>query len=1104
MLRAMSRMGSRFAWLAFGGLLGSLGLAGCSDAPQEAWGLSLEGDGPRVLWNLNAEPLPELPLPNDVATWPDPTSPTGRRINVSLVAPTDFETLTRTLFGEIDGWGTYAGITIPFDAHLNTRDLVERQGGGSRAFSTAQFAQHAIYLVDLETGEPMPLDLNGGSFQYALDNPSQYWRNDPRAGESNLLFETVDEDVNGNGVLDPGEDTDFDGNLDAPNTFDGTADDPLDTVDEMTWFYERETKTLVLRPTLPLRPRRTYAVVITDRLRGENGEPIRSPFEAAHPLSQRDALEPLADHFAHHPDLYGDLAARGWDGVAFAWTFTTQSTHQDLDALRAGLYGEGPFSWLAQDFPPDYALAPMQGGRRCEVEPGKMYVAPGERFIAALEGVAGLALGLSEEQTARVIDSYSNLGHVVVMYFDSPFLLGDPKTTDLPDTWRMDAERGRAEVSREAMSLILFVPKEGVQPHPIAFYVHGYGSASAEPLPFAGYMLQHGVATAMLNAEGHGVPVDEGLLRIIGGLFDGECLTPTAEALLDGRAEDIDGDGLVDSGVNFWTAYVFHTRDVVRQTVLDHMRVIQILRSFDGRDARPVEFAEGPRDLPLAYDADTHAYEGLDVAGDFDGDGRPDVGGRDQTIFFTGGSLGGIVSGIVGGAEPAVRSVAPIVGAGGLTDVGARNDMGSVIAAMHLRLMGPYVMVDPANERGDRSSCGEGEASVWALGTDRNERGEMEIACVPAAAVGEDVVIRVRNETNGEVRCAGAVGGQAMHFRVPIPSDPDHRWRIELHAGASRSVTYPECPELDDATPTRVIDTFEVDSSACDRCARFQSREWSAGDPLVSPAMGFGRQRQTPNLRRLLSLAQTGLEPGDPINYARRVFLEPIPASDVPMRPRSLLMANSVGDQSVPVSTGNAYARAAGVLAFVPPDGPEHLAEWRAPMTFEARYPGLTTPHDLLVAYHVLEGVDRLDRNPGEGRPAFFLYDVDDVSDGRMRFDADGRHQSNEPDAIPAPTLDRPLRWVRRSVPRGDLGDAVWTPVPGEDTSGLLNNYAIPRGVHGFDEVIYGDVPWDTSQYLINLVARWGATSGQDLRYHTDPAGHSCLEDSSCEFLRRD
>ena len=38
--------------------------------------------GPRVVWDIEAEPLPEIPLPNDAATRIDPTSPTGRRLNI--------------------------------------------------------------------------------------------------------------------------------------------------------------------------------------------------------------------------------------------------------------------------------------------------------------------------------------------------------------------------------------------------------------------------------------------------------------------------------------------------------------------------------------------------------------------------------------------------------------------------------------------------------------------------------------------------------------------------------------------------------------------------------------------------------------------------------------------------------------------------------------------------------------------------------------------------------------------------------------------------------------------------------------------------------------
>lgn len=1111
----------------------AVGMAACEDGGlPEGWRATPAGDGPRIVWDLNHEPLPELPLPNDLATWPDPTSPTGRRINVSQVAPTGFERLTRELFDQVDGWGTYGAISIPFDRHLDTRDVYARMGeGGSAAFSASRFQEHAVYLVNLETGEPVPLDVNGGHFQYVLDNPNQYWENDPRAGESNLLYETVDEDANGNGVLDPGEDTDFDGVLDAPNTFDGTASDPLDTVDEMTWFYERETKTLVLRPVIPMEPRTTYAVVVTDRLRGQDGEPVRSPFEMVHPLTQKDTLEDLPSLLAAHPEVYGDLADRGWEGVAFAWSFTTQSVHDDLDGLRAGLYGDGAFAWLAEEFPPDYAPMELYGGNRgrCPVEGVNTRVADGEDFLAALESVGGAALGLSEEQTEKVLGSYRNLSHVAVLTFDTPYLLGDPRPGPdqqaLEESWQVDWQTGQARVSRETISMILFVPEEtaaAAQPFPVAFYVHGYGSASAEPIPFAGYMLQHGVATAMVNAEGHGVPLPPELTSAVDLIFSTNCIGPAGSAILGGRAEDRDGDGAVDSGVDFWTAYVFHTRDVVRQSVLDHMRAIQILRSFDGeRRAGAASFAgigeppfvpevsvdaEGNEVVstpPIVYDGDAFAYEGADLAGDLDGDGVPDVGGVDQNYFFTGGSLGGIVSGVLGGAEPAVRAVAPIVGAGGLTDVAMRIDMGTVRAAMHLRMMGPFVMAAPADARSERdSSCPDGEVSLYFYASSLNSTRSVEFACVDAGLLDEDAVIVVRSEAHDELSCAGATGGEAGRFRVGFPADPGDRVHVEIYPDARDAMDFGECHFREPVgAPADVIDTFRVGSEACERCARYQQLEWAVGDRLVSPAMGFGNARQTPDLRRLLMLAQSGLEPADPVNYARRVFLEPVGAADAPQRPTNLLVVNSVGDQSVPVSTGNAYARAAGVLPFVPPDGPESLREWRAPSGFASRYPGLATPHDLLNEYHVLEGVDRLNRHPAEGREDFYLFDVDDVSEGRLRFRDDGRHQSTEPDAPQAPRLDDPLRWTRRSASVASGGEGVWSVLPGDDVSGLLNNYAIPRGVHGFDEIVYLDVPWDTSQYLINLVARWGATSGQDLRYVTDPDGHQCLEDSSCDFL---
>lgn len=1101
--------------------LTSFGLSGCEDGGglPDGWRDTPAGTGPQVVWDLNGDPLPELPLPNDVATWPDPTSATGLRINVSEIAPTSFERHTREQFDNVDGWGTYSPISIPFDAHIDTRDLVDRQGGiGSAAFDEAQWPRHAVYLVNLETGLPIPLDVNGGNFPYVLDSPSQYWRHDPRAGESNILFETVEEDTNGNGELDPGEDTDFDGVLDHPNTFDGRVEDPMDTVDEMTWFYERETKTLLLKPLLPMEPKSRYAVVVTDRLLGENGQPIRSPFDHVHHISQYNALADLPSRLAEHPELYGDVATRGWDGISFAWTFTTQSTTDDLDVIREGLYGRGTMDYLAETFGPDYALAPMQGGTRAqcgEINGTQLFIAPGDQFLDALTRAAGPALGLNPEQSELVANSYRNLSHVVVAYFDSPYFLGDPDTTGLEDTFQVDYQTGEARVGRDTLSMILFVPKEGPlqadgtrrgAPFPTAFYVHGYGSASAEPLPFMGFMTQHGVAGAMINAEGHGVSFDQSFLPLLRILFAGSCLEPTADAFVDGRAQDQDGDGVWDSGVDFWTAYVFHTRDVVRQTAIDHMRAIQVLRSFDGRTANPVLIEDGPGETSLTYDGNVHDYEGGDIAGDFDGDGVPDIGGPDNEYFFTGGSLGGIISGIIGGTEPAITAAAPIVGAGGLIDVGVRTDNGGVLRAMHQRLMGPWVMSDRRADRNENnSSCEDDQLSLYFGVVDRNDRAEIEFACIDENLLDEDDVLLVHNFTNGETRCAGATNQEAAHYRVGFPADAGDLLAVEIYEDALLDTNFETCRFGTPRSPALSIQNWQVSSDDCEHCAELRQTRWQAEQPLVSPAMGFGRPRQSANLRRLMFLSQTAIEPADPINYARRVLLDPIGTEDAAARPTNLAVINSIGDQNVPLSAGNAYARAAGVLPFMGPGAPDAFADWRAPAWFEERYPGLASPNDVLLHYHILEGVDRLNRHPTSFAPDFFLYDVDDVAEGRMRFQPDGRHQTLEDDGVAHPRLDPPLRWVRRSHAVASANEDVWRPQPGEDISGLLNNYAIPRGVHGFDELVYDPaLPWDPAQYVINLIGRWGTSGGRDLHYHSNPEGHTCLSDSSCDFLQFD
>ena len=78
--------------------------------------------------------------------------------------------------------------------------------------------------------------------------------------------------------------------------------------------------------------------------------------------------------------------------------------------------------------------------------------------------------------------------------------------------------------------------------------------------------------------------------------------------------------------------------------------------------------------------------------------------------------------------------------------------------------------------------------------------------------------------------------------------------------------------------------------------------------PLVAVASGLGLRRQSPELRRHVQLAQTLVEAADPVIYARHLLREPLEA------PTNTLVVLTAGDTAMPVSTGLALARAAGLL----------------------------------------------------------------------------------------------------------------------------------------------------------------------------------------------
>jgi len=881
------------------------------------------GSGPSVVFDLEAKPLPELPFPNDLATRADPSSLTGRRVNASLVATIGLERRVRQKIDQLDGFGTLQPVSVAFDAPLDIDDLLARHR------DNINFTDDAVYLINIDRqsvdfGKPVLLDIGRGNYPLTLKSSSSYFDADPRAGAGNVLFETVEEDLNGNGVLDPGEDTDDDGVLDHPNVWPPGAD----PVDGLMTFYESETNTLIMKPVVPLRERSRYAVVLTRRLKGRNGQPVRSPFPFVHHHSQTEALAALEDALMMDGGRYG-LPRLG--DVAFTWVYSTQAVTAEIVAVREGLHGIGPLAWLEDQYPvdavPDRCLDAKQ-------EP-PFYVLPADMLLDIFSVLGEQLLGEYMSMAQPFVDSFAHVDYFASGSFVSPDFLRtgedgrDPAAVH-EENFDVDLKSGRAEVESKVHRLIIAVPKETAEhkaPFPVVVYCHSYSSFRAESLGFAGFMAREGFATVGIDAWGHGLPLDYAVEELIIAFGKSYGFLPFAETLLHGRARDLNGNGAMDSGGDYWTAYAFHTRDVVRQSVVDHFQLIRVLRGFDGT-----------RTWELDQDGDGKD----DLAGDFNGDGKVDLGGPDAEYYAWGQSGGGIHSAVLGPLEPRIRATAPTAGGGGLSDVGMRTMLGGVRNAVMLRTMGPLVLGEPT---------GDGGLRVFMRVALSNENEGLHLGTVQGVEPGDRVAVK-NLDTMEEFTATVQTG---RRFRVSMAADRDDWFRVIFRDPRGREITR--------------IERFERDATF----GAGETPNFHAGDPLRTPTEGFGIERCTPDLRRFVGLFQMILEPADPANFATHYFLDPLDIRPEGPTTTNILEVVCLGDQDVPIQTQATIGRAAGVI--------EHL-------DVEPRF-GMT-PNDWLIANHVYEGLARLQRFPGTGvqGDGLAVFDPDDLDDGADGFNA--------------------------------------------------------------------------------------------------------------------
>ncbi|HEY1956569.1 MAG TPA: hypothetical protein VGH28_13185 [Polyangiaceae bacterium] len=1118
------------------------------------------GPGATVIFDALARPLPNIPLPNDVATFADPTSRTGRRINASLFAPTYMERTARGAFDDVEGWGTFAPITVAFqkppgaDPHLPAIDLdnviAHMKGDGYR------FEDDPIYLVNLTTGIPMFLDMGNGNFPLGLRDPNRYWPNDPHVATDNLLYEANEE---GAGLLQgdytPALDQDFDGVLDHPNTWGALKPGQIHGVDDLLTWYERETDTLVLQPLLPLDEKTEYAVVLTDRLKGSDGNPVKSPFPFVHHPEQVDSIGRLRNVLskASLSNYYGDIAGTGLDHVAFAWTFTTQPVVEDMLLLRNGLYGKGPFAYFADQFPPKVSVLPAAGKNSgdpsqqpagwktdptCAPHAANPYIVDPNLpdVYKALNDLYSSAFGYDKGDVKALNEENTHIDHVVIGTYQSPFLEGDPKGNDPDARFHVNFQTGQGDVRSDTVSFMLVVPKQTAQykePFPVTIWGHGVGGNFTEALEYGGNFARNGVATLAINMPQHGLPYDNSFRIPATADLLPDCLAPWVDAVLTSRALDRNGDGVADPGWWWWTSHIANVRDNVRQGTLDEMQLTRILRTFDGKTMSGQDFNDDGKE---------------DLAGDFDADGVPDIAGPNNSIWASGESLGGIMSEIQGGIDHQLAGTAPMSGGGGLTHIGYRS---YGVTESFGQLFGPLLIGIPASQRPPKklsdgsmqpqTNCDPSQISVRIFAEDGDDIPETEISCLDPTEAGPNKTVVLTNlsqQLGQRAHCArtGADGSFRIEFGATYLDDLDVQFWNEPDAVDS----YATCNVKDGATPGRHISTFEeaaapphATDNTCPTgsCAQFMDRFFPVGSQLVAIQDGLGFKRNGVDARRFWFLAQIGVDPADPINFAPYYMMRTLPDPDGnPVKPRALLSTATVGDGFVNIETGIAFGRAAGALPFLPPDAltryPEY-ADYVTPQTLYDTF-GHETPNDVLIDNYEVEGVARFGRRPAgpacgvnydpsdavtcPSPPSVdpttcknTLFDADWVSEGLNRYDAQHPAQPLRLARIAGLHIDpkNPQSLLDAWAPRikgvpFNPDDQAWD--ASAPVLGMINVYIKPGGQHTWDVVDACKI-WDDSEYGGNLHAHFFRSGGTDPYYLSHPSSHECLENLTCPFF---
>ena len=421
--------------------------------------------------------------------------------------------------------------------------------------------------------------------------------------------------------------------------------------------------------------------------------------------------------------------------------------------------------------------------------------------------------------------------------------------------------------------------------------------------------------------------------------------------------------------------------------------------------------------------------------------------GRDSPIYMMGASLGGITTTLVGALEPEIDAIIPITGGGRLTDVAIRSTQSGVPAAVMMPNMGPHFLTTVFDD---------GSAKIHTLVTHLNHLADVPIQMInmPEAAgangsetsdtalnVGDTMV--AENLTNGEIGCAYILpdetegNGVAGRARLGLASDVGDHIEIRYWRGPVLKTGSTECELIEDpGEPILVVRdmpaAFNPPADDSGPTGQPLGPLLLAGVPVEAGPVrafseGLGLRRNSPELRRFMTIAQVVIDPTDPAVLVRHLAQDPL---EYPIKGdrtgNRFLIVTTIGDITVPASTGITVGRAAGVVDFLNPD-----PRYGKPI------------NQVLIDTYTAEAVNTLNRftyvDPPDNEELWKPMGLDPTMG--VHLNVENLSEGNDVWGENIPRLEQPLRQLMTHDMWGnDLGGY----------SGALFPYGIPAGQHGW------------------------------------------------------